>query len=241
MFALPPLAERPPELMDNPALEAHQHQAALQALARIHFVSRTATQIVSQLMVLLRATADADGKSLRILDIACGGGELTTAVATRMASRTSSRIEVIGLDMSDRAMSWATRNHARTTKNLDISFRTCDVLNDELPSCTLAFHSLFLHHLDDAQAVAQLETMASATRVGFVFSDLLRTRLGLLFAQLGTRLLSRSTVAHIDGPLSVRAARTVEEYRGLFKAAHLRDPMLQRAWPERVCATWRRK
>ncbi|MCP4785391.1 MAG: methyltransferase domain-containing protein, partial [Fuerstiella sp.] len=159
--------------MDNPALEAHQHQAALQALARIHVVSRTVTQIVSQLMVLLRATAAADGKSLRILDIACGGGELTTAVATRMASRTSSRVEVIGLDMSDRAMSWATRNHARTTKNLDISFRTCDVLNDELPSCTLAFHSLFLHHLDDAQAVAQLETMASATRVGFVFSDLL--------------------------------------------------------------------
>ena len=83
--------------------------------------------------------------------------------------------------------------------------------------------------------------MASATDIGFVFSDLLRTRIGLLLAQLGTRLLSRSTVAQIDGPLSVRAARTVEEYHDLFHAAHLPEPILRRVWPEWVCITWRHK
>ena len=241
MFELPPLTQRPTELMDDPSLEAHQHQQALRALARIHFFSRTVTHIVRQVVSLLGDRTDTRSESLRILDIACGGGELTAAVARRLAAKTSCRVEVIGLDISERAIHWATRKHATTTKNLIISFRACNVLTDELPSCTLAFHSLFLHHLDNAQAVAQLRSMASATDIGFVFSDLLRTRIGLLLAQLGTRLLSRSAVAQIDGPLSVRAARTVDEYHDLFRAAHLSEPILQRVWPERVCITWRHK
>ena len=241
MFELPLLSQRPTELMDDPSLEAYQHQEALRALARIHFFSGTVTPIVRHILSLLRDREDARGESIRVLDIACGGGELTTAVAKRLAAKTSCSIEVIGLDISERAMNWATRKHATTAENLDISFRVCDVLTDELPSCTLAFHSLFLHHLDNAQAVAQLQNMASATDIGFVFSDLLRTRFGLLLAQLGTRLLSRSTVAQIDGPLSVRAARTVDEYHDLFHTAHLPEPMLQRVWPERVCITWRHK
>ena len=241
MFELPPLTQRPTELMDDPSLEAHQHQEALRALASIHFFSRTVSHIVRHIVSLLGDRPDTRGETIRVLDIACGGGELTSAVARRLAARTSGRVEVIGLDISERAMHWAARKHATTTQDLDIAFRACDVLTDELPACTLAFHSLFLHHLDDAQAVAQLRSMASATDIGFVFSDLLRTRIGLLLAQLGTRLLSRSTVAQIDGPLSVRAARTVEEYHDLFHAAHLPEPILQRVWPERVCITWRHK
>lgn len=238
MSALPPLVQRPAELMDDPSLDASQHKEALQALARIHVVSRTASQLAACLVSLTRNVPATGGQPLRILDIACGGGELTTAVAARIASKVHHRVEVIGLDISERAIGWATRNHARATENLAVTFRTCDVLNNALPSCTLAFHSLFLHHLDDVQAVAQLQAMAAASLVGFVFSDLLRTRLGLFLAKLGTRVLSRSSVAQIDGPLSVRAARTIEEYHRLFREAELSDPTLRRAWPERVCATW---
>jgi len=71
-----------------------------------------------------------------------------------------------------------------------------------------------------------------------VFSDLLRTRFGLFLAQLGTRVLSRSSIAQIDGPLSVKAARTVEEYHRLFREAELAVPTLRRAWPERICVMW---
>ena len=239
MSGLPPLVQRPPELMDDPSLDAGQHEKALRALARIHLVSRTASQIASHLVSLTHVLSKPVGSPLRILDIACGGGDLTTAVAKRVARKIPHRVEFIGLDISERAIGWATRNHVRTTEHIDISYRTCDVLNEELPSCTLAYHSLFLHHLDDDQAVAQLQTMAVASEVGFVFSDLLRTRLGLFLAHLGTRALSRSPVAQIDGPLSVRAARTINEYHRLFERAHLPEPTLQRAWPERVCITWK--
>lgn len=239
MSGLPPLVQRPPELMDDPSLDAGQHKKALRALARIHLVSRTASQIAADLVLLSHKLLKSKGSRLRILDIACGGGELTTAVAKRVARKVPHRVEFIGLDISERAIGWATRNQAFTSKHLEISYRTCDVLNEDLPSCTLAYHSLFLHHLDDDQAVTQLQTMAAASQVGFVFSDLLRTRLGLFLAHLGTRALSRSSIAQIDGPLSVRAARTVNEYRHLFEQAQLPEPTLQRLWPERVCVTWK--
>ena len=238
MSALPPLVQRPPELMDDPSLDASQHEEALRALARIHIVSRTASQLAEYLVALTHNLPSSTGKTIRILDIACGGGDLTTSVAARVARKVPHRVEFIGLDISERAIGWATRNHARATEKLDVAFRTCDVLNGELPSCTLAFHSLFLHHLNDAQAVAQLRAMAAAAQGGFVFSDLLRTRLGLFLAQLGTRVLSRSSIAQIDGPLSVKAARTVEEYHRLFREAELAVPTLRRAWPERICVMW---
>ena len=238
MFALPPLVQRPPELMDDPSLDAGQHEEAIRALARIHVVSRTASQIASHLVSLSQKVSPTAAEPIRIIDIACGGGELTIAVAQRIARTVPHRVEIIGLDISERVIGWATQKHTLANEHLDVSFQTCDVLNGALPSCTLAFHSLFLHHLDDGQAVTQLQAMAAASQIGFVFSDLLRTRVGLFLAQLGTRVLSRSSVARIDGPLSVKAARTIKEYKHLFEEAGLLEPVLQRAWPERVCVTW---
>ncbi len=52
MSGLPPLVQRPRELMDDPSLDAGQHEKALRALARIHLVSRTASQIASHLVSL---------------------------------------------------------------------------------------------------------------------------------------------------------------------------------------------
>ena len=73
MFELPPLTQRPTELMDDPSLEAYQHQEALRALARIHFFSGTVTHIVRHIVSLLGNRGDSSDESIRVLDIACGG------------------------------------------------------------------------------------------------------------------------------------------------------------------------
>jgi hypothetical protein len=100
--------------------------------------------------------------------------------------------------------------------------------------------SLFLHHLDDPAACRLLRSMAAAARVGVVVSDLVRSRIGLGLAVVGTTLLSSSRVARVDGPLSVRAARTPFEYRRLCDAAGLDAATIHRVWPERVMIRWRR-
>jgi hypothetical protein len=121
-----------------------------------------------------------------------------------------------------------------------VSFAPRDVVADGCPACDVAICSLFLHHLDDAQAAALLGAMAAAARVGVVVSDLVRSRTGLLLARLGTLALSGSRVARIDGPSSVRAARTPEEYRRLLDRAGLRTATVRRIWPQRVLLVWAR-
>ena len=150
-------------------------------------------------------------------------------------------VHVLGIDSSPRAID---RARARATSRGSTPPATCDfavrdVLAEGCPPCDIAVSSLFLHHLDDASAVDVLSSMAAAARLGGAVSDLVRSRAGLVLAVLGTTLLARSRVARVDGPLSVRAARTPTEYRDLAARAGLPHLMVRRTWPERVMLEWR--
>jgi SAM-dependent methyltransferase len=231
---------RQPELMDCPDIDAAEHDHALEAIATINAVSCTAAQIAAGIRRLDPSVGMMEPQ-LVIADVACGGGDVTCDLARRLRSSggglgTGPRL--LGLDKSPHAVHRASQRAARAES--DVRFEVCDVLTAGLPPCDIAVCSLFLHHLDDEAASRLLRRMADSARRGFVVSDLLRSRLGLALAVIGTTLLSGSRVARVDGPLSVRAARTPEEYRSLCAAAGLDDVKLTRAWPERMLLTWRR-
>jgi len=241
MRSLPPLTDRPPEQMDDPTLNEAEHRRALVALARINWISQTAAQLTRRIVRLLEASSTpAGGPAVRIIDIACGGGNLTAAIARQLGARLARRVEVVGIDISERAIAWAHQQHAGDSGSTSLHFRQADALGDGCPDCDVAIHSLFLHHLNDAEATGLLQSMTSAAGTGGVFSDLLRSQLGLLLARLGTTFLARSRVARVDGPLSVKAARTTEEYRQLLTAAGLPHAEIDRTWPERACVSWER-
>ena len=98
--------------------------------------------------------------------------------------------------------------------------------------------SLFLHHLDEAEAVDLLRRMAAAARQLVLINDLRRSTAGLLLAYLGTRLLSTSPVVHTDGPLSVAAAFTLAEVRKLAAQAGLKGATVAGRWPFRFLLKW---
>jgi 2-polyprenyl-3-methyl-5-hydroxy-6-metoxy-1,4-benzoquinol methylase len=148
---------------------------------------------------------------------------------------------VLGIDLSERAIERARAAAARRPPGggASVEFAPRDVLAEGLPPCDIAVSSLFLHHLDDPAAATVLRSMATAARLGGVVSDLVRSRTGLVLAILGTTFLARSRVARVDGPLSVRAARTPAEYRALTDRAGLAQALIHRTWPERVIVEWR--
>ena len=220
------------ELMDDPALPAEEHHAALTALARINWISGTAGQLAEAIASLPAASA---GRPLQILDLACGGGDVTIAVARKLASM-GVAAEVTGVDMSERALDVAQATAQRAAT--DVGFVQHDLAADGCPRCDVAISSLFLHHLDDPAAERLLASIAARARHGMVISDLLRSRLGLALAVLGTTCLARSRVARVDGPLSVRAARTPAEYRDLFHRAGLHPPQIRTVWPARALIRW---
>ena len=223
---------RSPELMDDPALDAGEHLEALTALARINAISRTAAQLTAAIHRLV-PKPPVGREPIDVVDVACGGGDVTIALARRLGPG----YRVTGIDISLRAVERATEQAARSGVS-NAWFTVCDVLAAPVPRCDVAVSSLFFHHLDDGPAVAALRAMATSAAVGGIVSDLVRSRRGLALAYLATHVLTASRVARVDGPLSVRAARTLVEYRTLAADAGLDAARIRRAWPERVVIEW---
>ena len=222
-----------PEVMDDPSLDAAAHHQALRGLARLNAVSRP----VTCMWPTIRDAARRLDRPLRLLDIACGGGDVTTAL-WRCARRDRLPIEIHGCDVSETALEHARQLAARI--GADINFQPCDVLRDPLPEgYDVITCALFLHHLTDEAVVRLLGQMRQRGAL-VVISDLRRTRLGLVAAQVATRLLSRSSVVHVDGPRSVRAALTPDELAALATEAGMANATVRPCFPERMLLTWSR-
>jgi hypothetical protein len=79
----------------------------------------------------------------------------------------------------------------------------------------------------------------AATR-SVIISDLERSQLNLALVWIATRVLTRSEVVHYDGPVSVRAAYTAEEFLQLANAAGLENARVKRVFPCRFIFTAQR-
>ena len=91
MWTIP--LSRQPELMDDPSLPAADHHHALDALARINAVSLTAPRMAAAAAALLAGRLAPSTRAagvpapIEIVDVACGGGDVTAAVARRIWRR----------------------------------------------------------------------------------------------------------------------------------------------------------
>ena len=124
------------------------------------------------------------------------------------------------------------------TRSVDATFFRLDAIDADLPGDYDAMISnLFLHHLSSDAAVLLLRKMSAASPV-VVVTDLVRGSIGYAAAFVGTRLLSRSPIVHIDGPRSVRAAYTLDEACLLAARAGLAGARIEPAFPWRWRMQW---
>lgn len=217
---------REPEWMDEPGLDPRLHREALVGLERINAVSYSVSTVWRPLAGHARRRADG---ALSILDVACGAGDLAIGL-THRARRAGLAVSVHGCDISATAVAHA---RARAIKRgSDATFFLHDVLAQDLSqSYDVIVCSLFLHHLDEGTAVRLLRGLAASARSLLIVTDLDRSRLGLALAWVGTRLLTRSPVVHVDSLRSVRAAFTQAETRALVKRAGLTRSHITSIWP----------
>ena len=226
---------RQPEIMDNPALTAAEHVEALRGLSRLNFVGNNPGLI----WPALRELSGNLSRTIRVLDIATGGGDVPLALAKR-SRKAGLPMEFAGCDFSPLAIDYA-RSQA-TERGLPVEFFEHNVLEQQLPGGYDAIIcSLFFHHLSWEQAVGLLRRMTDACGKLIVVSDLNRTTGTMLLTWAASYLFSRSKVVHIDGPRSVQGAFNLPEARQLAAAAGLKDFQLRSAFPCRFLLTWRRK
>ncbi len=224
-----------PEVMDQPGIDPLDHRHALNGLKRVNLLSGTPQRIWDASQPIWQSSS-----RIRILDLACGGGDVTLGLA-KLAQRSGRDVEIIGWDKSDTATATATEQAAHDQLS-NVRFAVHDVLTDpiEPQSFDLVYCTLFMHHLSLEEAIALLKRMSDATRNMLIVDDLRRTQLGYWLAWWGCHLLTRSKVVHIDGPRSVRAAFTESEAKSIAQQAGLNQVKFQRHWPQRFLMSWNR-
>lgn len=239
--AIPDLAERvlTPELMDDPALAAREHETALAGLRRVNLASRTAPALWRRLArIACRRGGSAPDRPLRVLDIATGSADVPIALA-RLAARRDLKLDLAACDISPRAVGVAQSRIAAA--GAPVHAFVHDAVRDGPPEgFDVLICSLFLHHLDAADAQTLLRRMGERARVGVLVSDLRRTRAGYALAYAASRLFAVSRVMRTDALLSVRAAFTIPELAEMAARAGLAGATIAPAWPQRVLLAWER-
>lgn len=245
------------EIMDNPALDPESHSNALRGLGRINRFSRSVPYLFQPILEFSRTgrnqqtaktllidkntqaaknfQTDKD-RPLRILDLACGGGDVALGLARR-AKAANLPWEIHGADISDHSVGFATEQ-ARAER-LNARFFKLDAVNDPIASdYDVIMCTLFLHHLSEDDGSKLVRNMAGAARGLVLIDDLIRSRLGFAIAWAGCRILSRSPVVHHDGPASVKSAFTIAEAQTLAQNNGLANATIKRHWPERFLLAW---
>jgi 2-polyprenyl-3-methyl-5-hydroxy-6-metoxy-1,4-benzoquinol methylase len=215
-----------PEWMDELDLDPALHHNALSGLERINIVSLTVASVWQPLLDAHRQQLD---RPLSVLDVACGAGDLAIGLAQRARAR-GIAVSMEGCDISQTAIDHARRRAVE--RGATVTFFQHDALTQPLPQqYDVVVCALFLHHLDEGDATRLLTTLGRAARSLLIVTDLDRSRLGLALAWIGTRLLTRSPVVHVDSLRSVRAAWTRAEAEALATRAGLSRHRVHPIWP----------
>ena len=229
-----------PEIMDDPALDPDEHRRALKALARVNRISLSSASLWPVIRNLCQTRVKAgDRRPIRVLDIASGGGDVPVQLWRKARSK-GFALEVAGCDFSQVALGHA-REFAKR-EQAEVSFFPVNLLEESIPhGYDVITTSLFLHHLDEEQALTVLKKMRESAGEMALVNDLSRCRLGWLAAYFGTRLLSRSRTVHVDGPRSVEGAFTPAEALALARRAGWEDASVRSRFPFRFLLSWTRR
>ena len=165
-------------------------------------------------------------------------GRVSAAQPMRPAAREGIVLDITGVDNSPVAVD-AARTRAAQASVERVRFEHTEALKGAWPDeADILVCTLFLHHLDEEDAVALLGRMKAAARRLVLVSDLRRSRLGYAFAWAGCRMLSRSRVFHVDGARSVAAAFTPAEAGRMARSAGLAGATITTHWPQRWLLAW---
>jgi len=176
------------------------------------------------------------GRPVRILDVAAGGGDMLVRLHRR-AKRRNLPIELYGCDVSPVALAHASA--AAEAVRASIGFFRHDASRDPLPEgYDMIMSSLFLHHLEEKEAIEFLREAAARARDRVVIHDLVRSRSSFWFAKLGTSVLLLNKICREDGERSVEGAFTRGEAAALAVRAGLNDAHVEARFPFRFLLRW---
>jgi SAM-dependent methyltransferase len=205
---------REAEWMDAPDADPRQLRRSLAFIRRVNALFGYTRATLSHFK---RFSAGwKPGQVIRILDVATGSADVPRAIR-RWAAGAGFDVRIVGIDLHARTIAEAA--HANTDPKLSIARADAMRLPFADGAFDYALTNMFLHHLDDDQAVVVLREMGRVARRGVVVADLSRNPRAYRWISLFT-LLASPMVRH-DARVSVAQAFSPSEVHALRDRAGL--------------------
>ena len=204
-----------PELMDTETLSPAELRHCLCDLRRLNRLTLGTRPTLQWLDTITRDLPR--DRVLSLVDLGCGAGDTLRAIAA-WARRRGRVLQLHGVDLNPVTIDIA-RQHAD-----GIAYSVGDAIAD-MPAADLIVNTLFMHHLNDAQARTMLARMHAQARIGWLVSDLHRHAISYWGLRVITKLLRLHRVVQHDGPVSVARGWRAAELRAL-------------APTDRICLRW---
>jgi 2-polyprenyl-3-methyl-5-hydroxy-6-metoxy-1,4-benzoquinol methylase len=218
-----------PEEMDAASTDSATYAICLRDLASVNKVTFTHRPVLQWLKAA--AASLPEGRSIRLLDVACGHGDLLRAMA-RWAEKNKIVLRLEGLDLNPRSAEVAA---AATPSGMDITYHTGDVFAfapAEKPD--LIFSSQFAHHLTDDEVVRLLRWMDHTAGHGWFIADLHRHALAYYGFPLLARAAGWHRIVRQDGQISIARSFRRADWENLLERAGLSATIAWRL-PFRYC------
>jgi ubiquinone/menaquinone biosynthesis C-methylase UbiE len=180
------------------------------------------------------------GRTLSILDIGCGGGDV--ALAIEVFARNSGTPTAITAVDSNPAIARIARERTRVATSVKVGCASAFALPFRDRSFDLSVMSLTLHHFSATEGARVVHEMARVTRRAVIVNELERNWQNYTGARLLAATLWRNSPhTRHDGPVSVLRAFTKDELARALEDDLLRPARVQRYFFYRLVAVAERK
>lgn len=209
------------ELMDDPECDPRRLRATLRRFGMVNaMVSGWGAIYLRHIRPVLKSL---DGPA-RILDLGCGGGDVTARLARR-AARDGFAVSWLGVDPDERALEVAQQRGSST-----VAFRHAD--SGELRRAGERFDIVLsnhvLHHLSPVERTEFAEDSRALSRGIVLHSDIARGRLAYGLYAIGITPLAPGTFLRTDGLRSIRRSYRPEELASALPGWRIETPGLFR-------------
>lgn len=167
-------------------------------------------------------------KTLTIVDLGCGGGDMLRAIADWALQRRR-HVNLIGIDYNPVMTAYA-REESVVFPN--IHYRTMNVLDDRLmeEKADVIINSLFCHHFNQEQLVVLVRRMHQLASQAVIINDIHRHWFAYYSIKMLTWMFSRNALVRYDAALSVARSLTRAEWKSVLKEAGIENYSLRWMW-----------
>ena len=215
-----------PEIMDDFTLVGEVLRDALDKIAKINQLLGGNKLILQGVQYLLQALDL--GKTITIVDIGCGNGDMLRVLA-EYAKDNNLNFQLIGIDANpftiDHAKELSKEYPNITYKCEDIFDSKFNSLKYDIVVCTLT-----LHHFKDAEILKLMSIFYKNSSIGIIINDLQRSKIAYRLFQALCFVFKLNSMSREDGLISILRGFKKEELEDFSKKLKLKKYSIHWKW-----------